>query len=47
MPDRSRDMRIFRFLSTSPASRLKSNVKRIIPKKMVQNVLRPIMYLFT
>jgi hypothetical protein len=47
MPDRQRDMRIFRFLSTSPASRLKSNVKRIIPKKMVRNVLRPIMYLFT
>jgi len=47
MPDRVRDMRIFRFLSTSAASRLKSNLKRVIPKKMVVNVLRPIMYLFT
>jgi len=47
IPDRIRDMRIFRYLSTSRSFRIKSNLKRFIPKKMVANVLKPIMYLFT
>ena len=46
MVDKSRDNRIFRMVNSSPSSRLKSNLKNVIPKPILKNVFKPLMLLF-
>ena len=47
MVDKERDYRIFRKLNSTPASRIKANVKRIIPKSFLEKVLKPLMSMFS
>ena len=47
MVDRDRDFRIFRKLNSTPASRIKARVKRLIPKTILENILKPILGLLS
>ena len=46
MVEKERDNRTFNLMHTSPKSRLKSNIKSMIPKPMMENLVKPLMYLF-
>jgi hypothetical protein len=46
MVDRRRDTRTFNLMHTSPTSRLKSNLKRVIPKPVIEKLVKPLMYMF-
>jgi hypothetical protein len=45
MVDKIRDSQVFKFVSTSTVSRLKSQVKNLLPKKVVEKVVKPLMSL--
>jgi hypothetical protein len=47
MADAVKDKEVFRKVSTTWTSRLKSQAKSIIPKKIVESVLKPLMAVFT
>ncbi len=47
MVDTARDKAVFRKVSTTWSSRLKSQAKSIIPKKIVESVLKPLIAVFT
>jgi hypothetical protein len=46
MVDKERDYKIFRRLNSTAASRIKANVKRFLPKSIMQKVFKPILALF-
>jgi hypothetical protein len=47
MVDKQRDRQNFSRMHTSVSSRFKSNVKRIIPKPVLEKMVKPILYMFT
>ena len=47
MVDKERDYRIFRKLNSTPSSRIKAKVKRVIPKSLLEKVLKPLMSMFS
>lgn len=46
MVDRQRDTRTFNLMHTSPTSRFKSNVKRMIPRSLMEKFIKPLMHMF-
>jgi hypothetical protein len=47
MVDRIRDQRNFNKMHTSPTSRFKSTIKRVIPKPVMEGMIRPFLYIFS
>jgi len=47
MVDHLRDRRVFKTVSTTYSSRIRSQIKNILPKPVLEKLVRPLMYLFS